>query len=74
MGYPGHVHNGVVVLDEPVTLPEGAAARVEIADADDNGGERDWPHGPAAGFADDWDNDQDVIYDGWEERYGVPER
>jgi hypothetical protein len=73
MGYPGHVRNGVVVFDEPVALPEGAAARVEIADTN-TGGERDWPHGPAASFADDWDNDEDAVYDAWRERYGVPER
>ena len=29
MTYRGHVENGVLVLDEPVTLPEGA--KVEIA-------------------------------------------
>jgi len=31
MAYPGHVKNGVIVLDEPVRLPEGAAVRVELA-------------------------------------------
>jgi len=35
MAYPGHVRNGVVVLDEPVWLPEGAAVRVEVAQADE---------------------------------------
>ena len=29
MSFTGHVHNGVVVFDEPVTLPEGT--EVEIA-------------------------------------------
>jgi len=32
MAYPRHVKNGVVVLDEPARLPEGAAVRVELAD------------------------------------------
>jgi len=41
MSYPGHVRNGVVVLDEPVDLPEGAAVRVELADGDDEARERD---------------------------------
>jgi hypothetical protein len=31
MIYRGHVKNGVVVLDDPVTLPEGVAVKVECA-------------------------------------------
>lgn len=31
MTYPGHVRNGVVVFDDPVKLPEGAAVRVELS-------------------------------------------
>lgn len=30
MTLAGHIHNGVVVLDEPATLPEGAPVRVEV--------------------------------------------
>ena len=26
----GHVQGGVIVADEPVTLPEGAAVRIEV--------------------------------------------
>lgn len=29
MSFQGHVANGVVVFDEPVTLPDGTAVRVE---------------------------------------------
>ncbi len=29
MSYRGHVRNGVVVLDEPAALPEGATVEVE---------------------------------------------
>jgi len=29
MPFRGHIHNGVVVLDEPALLPEGAEVRVE---------------------------------------------
>lgn len=32
MSYRGHVENGVIVLDDPATLPEGAAVRVELAE------------------------------------------
>jgi len=31
MTYRGHVKNGMVVLDEPMALPEGAEVRVEVA-------------------------------------------
>ena len=33
MFFQGHVHNGVVVYDEPVTLPEGTVVRLEPMDA-----------------------------------------
>jgi hypothetical protein len=33
MTYRGHVNNGVVVLDDAVTLPEGLSVRVEPADS-----------------------------------------
>ena len=35
MTYRGHVKDGVVVLDDPVKLPEGAVVRVELAPAED---------------------------------------
>jgi hypothetical protein len=31
MTYRGHVNNGVIVLDDAVTLPEGLSVRVEPA-------------------------------------------
>ena len=30
MSYRGHVENGVVVLDEPIALPEGAPVQVDL--------------------------------------------
>ena len=32
MPYHGHVQNGVVVLDEPASLPDGAAVTVLLTD------------------------------------------
>ena len=32
MTYRGHVENGVIVLDEPAKLPEGALVRVSLDD------------------------------------------
>ena len=74
MSYPGHVRNGVVVLDEPVRLPDGTAVRVELAEGEDVAKELDWACIPTASFTEDWDNDQDAVYDDWRERYGVRER
>ncbi len=36
MTYTGHVENGVIVLDEPVTLPEGAIIKIALAGAAPN--------------------------------------
>ena len=33
MTYKGHVKNGVVVLDDPVKLPDGAEVRVEVLES-----------------------------------------
>ncbi len=33
MKYTGKVKDGVVVLDEPATLPDGATVTIELADA-----------------------------------------
>ena len=30
MSFEGHIQNGVVVFDEPVTVAEGTAVRVEV--------------------------------------------
>lgn len=34
MVYNGHVENGVVILDDPVTLPEGLKVQIEPAPAE----------------------------------------
>lgn len=40
----GHIHNGVVVLDEPTPLPEGAAVRIEfVLDGTDDANESAGP-------------------------------
>ena len=31
MTYKGHVENGAIVLDDPVTLPDGVAVKIEFA-------------------------------------------
>ncbi|HUW61295.1 MAG TPA: hypothetical protein VMZ06_09835 [Candidatus Bathyarchaeia archaeon] len=34
MAYKGHLKNGMIVIDEPVNLPEGTEVRIEVAEAD----------------------------------------
>lgn len=34
MVYRGHIKDGVVVLDDPSELPEGAAVRIEVVEPD----------------------------------------
>ena len=41
MTYTGHVKNGVVVLDDKVTLPEGAEVTVNLRDSGDDGAAQD---------------------------------
>ncbi len=36
--------------------------------------EREWTAGSAMSFADDWDNEEDAIYDNWKQHYGLSER
>ena len=36
--------------------------------------EREWSAGAVTSFANDWENDQDAVYDNWREHYHVPER
>ena len=49
MTFKGHVKNGVVLLDDGATLPEGAEVRVELAPARSTAPlpaeERGWPLG-----------------------------
>jgi hypothetical protein len=35
MTYQGHIENGVIVLDESATLPDGAKVRVELLPSDE---------------------------------------
>ena len=34
MAYLGHVENGVVVFDDPVSLPDGTKVRIEVVEAE----------------------------------------
>jgi len=36
--------------------------------------EKDWAASASASFAKDWDNDEDAIYDNWQELYHVSKR
>ncbi|MFW6161299.1 MAG: hypothetical protein ACODAJ_00935 [Planctomycetota bacterium] len=78
MTYRGHVKNGVVVLDEPAELPEGAEVRVELTDIDAGRLEEEQPRtlaerlAPFIGCLDDLPSDFAENHDHY--LYGVPKR
>jgi hypothetical protein len=37
MTYRGHIENGAIVLDDPVSLAEGASVRIEVLQEDPSG-------------------------------------
>ena len=44
--------------------------RSRLQDSED----ADWTNASMASFAADWDNEEDAIYDNWEDHYGIPKR
>jgi len=64
----GIVRNGVVVPVEEVTLPEGAIVEIVVAE------ETEWSLLSHQAFAEDWESEEDSVYDNWRERYGVSEK
>jgi predicted DNA-binding antitoxin AbrB/MazE fold protein len=68
MRFKGVVRNGVIVPIEKVSLPEGAVVDVVIA------GEDSWSLLSHKAFAEDWESEEDSVYDNWRERYGVSEK
>jgi predicted DNA-binding antitoxin AbrB/MazE fold protein len=61
----GIVRNGVVVPMEEVALPEGAVVEIVVAE------ETEWSLLSHQAFAEDWEGEEDSIYDNWREHYGV---
>ena len=68
MVYTGHVENGVILLDAPAVLPEGALVRVELAVSDSPGIGRSIPSlaeslagviGKAQTLPSDWSENHD---------------
>jgi len=65
------------VHDLPEEQARLVAAFVEFlrewqrADQDSTEQERDWHKASIASFAKDWDNNEDAIYDNWQEHYHV---
>lgn len=77
MTYRGRVQNGVVVLDEPVRLPEGAEVRVEVLGVAVSDAESEEPTlyeqlEPIIGAAEDLPPDASVNLDHY--LYGHPKR
>ena len=71
MIYKGHVEDGAIVLDDPVTLPDGATVKVELAEdrqaADEAGASTLMEcYGPFIGALDgmpeDWSENHDKYF------------
>ncbi len=66
--FKGIVRDGVIVPVEEVLLPEGAVVDIVVTE------EAAWSLLSHEAFAEDWESEEDSIYDNWREYYGVPER
>ena len=66
--FKGIVRDGVIVPVEGVSLPEGAVVDIVVSE------EAAWSLLSYESFAEDWESEEDSIYDNWREHYGVPER
>lgn len=68
------------LTDAEVAFVKGIVERMrqrhETTEAQETGpkGESEWGALSAAAFAEDWDNEQDAIYDNWRERYSLAEK
>lgn len=68
------------VHDLPEEQAQLVAAFVEFlrawqrTDQESTEQEHDWQRASLASFAKDWDNNEDAIYDNWQEHYHVPQR
>ena len=65
--FKGIVRGGVIVPVEEVLLPEGAVVDIVVTE------EEAWSLLSHEAFAEDWESEEDSIYDNWREHYGVSE-
>jgi len=63
--YKGIVRNGVVVPIGDLPLPEGTVVDIVISE------DAEWAMLSHRSFAEDWESEEDSIYDNWREHYGV---
>jgi len=68
--FRGHIRNGVVVLDEPASLPEGSEVRVHLASTDEQLASLREGLLKFAGIVDDLPEDFSVNHDSY--LYGTP--
>ncbi len=63
--YKGIVRNGVVVPIGEFQLPEGTLVDIVVSE------DAEWAMLSHKSFAEDWESEEDSIYDNWREHYGV---
>ncbi|MFN4179789.1 MAG: hypothetical protein ACK4I8_05715 [Armatimonadota bacterium] len=63
--YKDIVRNGVVVPIGEFQLPEGTLVDIVVSE------DAEWSMLSHQSFAEDWESEEDSIYDEWREHYGV---
>ncbi|MCS3920622.1 hypothetical protein Q2T83_00865 [Fervidibacter sacchari] len=66
--FKGIVRGGVIVPVEEVLLPEGAVVDIVVTEE-----EEAWSLLSHEAFAEDWESEEDSIYDNWREHCSVSE-
>jgi hypothetical protein len=66
----GRYRDGKIELDRPLGLPDGTAVEITV-DATPETADEEWHELGMSRLEEEWDNDQDAVYDDWRRLYGV---
>jgi hypothetical protein len=67
----GRYSQGKIELDGPIDLPDGTSVEITLQTIPESSDD-DWKEMGMSRLEEEWDNDQDAIYDDWRRLYGVP--
>lgn len=63
--YKGIVRNGLIVPIGEFALPDGTIVDITVSE------DAEWAMMSHQSFAEDWESEEDSIYDNWREHYGI---